>query len=152
MGIGEDIKQKSFKSEHSKALINVLYTNAWIAEKHQKLFKSLDLSTPQYNVLRILRGQYPNPATVNLIIERMLDKNSNASRIVDKLELKGLVMRRKCQNDKRAVDVLISQEGLNILSEMDPSLDSMESQLCNLSDEEAIQLNKLLDKMRSKVS
>ena len=149
MSIGEDIQQKKFVSEFSKALINIRYTECWLGQKFQGLLKPSGLTTPQYNVLRILRGQYPNPATVNLLIERMIDKSSNASRIVDKLEEKGLVDRRQCKNDRRAVDVVISQVGLELLHTMDNELETFEESLKSLSDEEAIQLNELLDKVRS---
>jgi DNA-binding MarR family transcriptional regulator len=148
MGISQDIQQKSFKSEYSKAIINVFYTSAWLDQKHADLFKTNSITAPQYNVLRILRGQHPKPATVNLIIERMLDKSSNASRIIDRLELKGLVIRRQCPSDRRAVDVMISEAGLALLKKMDVEFDVFEKKLCNLSEKEAAQLNELLDKMR----
>ena len=149
MSIGEDIQQKKFASEFSKALINIRYTECWLGQKFQGLLKPSGLTTPQYNVLRILRGQYPNPATVNLLIERMIDKSSNASRIVDKLEEKELVNRRQCKNDRRAVDVVVSQVGLELLHTLDTELEIFEESLKSLSEEEANQLNKLLDKIRS---
>ena len=127
MGIAEDIKQEKFKSEFSKAVVNILFTNSWIGQKNAQLFKSNGLTTPQFNILRILRGQHPKPATVNLLIERMLDKSSNASRIVDRLEEKGLVIRKQCSNDRRAVDVLISESGLELLKKMDVEMDQWES-------------------------
>lgn len=149
MGISEDIQQKSFESEFAKAIINVFYTSSWLGQKHQKLFKSYGLTSPQFNVLRILRGQYPSPATVNLIIDRMLDKSSNASRIVDKLESKGLVLRRQCPHDRRAVDVIITDAGLDLLKQMDGELKQFELGMQKLSSQESEQLNALLDKMRS---
>jgi len=148
MGIAEEIKQEKFKSEFSKAIINVIYTNAWLHQNQLELFKSKGLTTPQFNILRILRGQYPQPSTVNLLIDRMLDKSSNASRIVDKLEQKGLVKRKQCSNDRRAVDVYISEAGQKLLSEMDASMEKWETATNNLSEEEAATLNKLLDKLR----
>ncbi|MEQ8583029.1 MAG: MarR family transcriptional regulator [Marinoscillum sp.] len=149
MGIGEDIKQSKFKSELSKAIINILYTNSWLSQKQVLLFKPYGLTTPQFNVLRILRGQHPKPATINLLIERMLDKSSNASRIVDKLESKGLVARRQCPNDRRAVDVIITSQGLDLLARTDLDMDRWEDGLVSLSEEEARQLNVLLDKLRA---
>ena len=149
MSIGEDIQQKQFTSEFSKALINIRYTECWIGQKYNGFLKPSGLTTPQYNVLRILRGQYPNPATVNLLIERMIDKSSNASRIVDKLEEKGFVERRQCTNDRRAVDVIISQLGLDILKTLDGELAILEKGMKALTEEEAEQLNVLLDKIRS---
>ncbi len=149
MGIGEDIQQKVFESEYSKAIINVFFTNSWLMQKHQELFKTHNLTTAQFNVLRILRGQYPNPATVNLLIERMIDKSSNASRIVDKLENKNLVIRKQCSKDRRAVDVLISEKGLDLLAKIDEQLEKLQAQIRNLDESESKELNKLLDKLRS---
>ncbi|MEO9873013.1 MarR family winged helix-turn-helix transcriptional regulator [Ekhidna sp.] len=148
MGIAEEIKQEKFKSEYSKAIVNIIYTNAWLHQKHLQLFKSYGLTTPQFNILRILRGQHPEPATVNLLIERMLDKSSNASRIVDKLEQKGFVERKQCPNDRRAVDVCISDEGLGLLKKMDNQMEQWENQNNKLTDQEAKNLNEILDKLR----
>lgn len=149
MGISEEIKQEKFKSEFSKAIVNILYTNAWINHQNIQFFKSHGLTTPQFNILRILRGQHPKPATVNLLIERMLDKSSNASRIIDKLEGKGLVIRKQCSNDRRAVDVLISDDGLNLLGKMDIEMEKWENETNTLTEKEAETLNFLLDKIRS---
>lgn len=149
MGIAEDIKQKKFRSEFSKALINLIYTNSWLNQKHVSFFKPFGLTTPQFNILRILRGQHPEPSTVNLLIDRMLDKSSNASRIVDKLEQKGLVIRKQCADDRRAVDVYISDKGLEILSELDKAIEEWESGASRLTEEESATLNTLLDKIRS---
>ena len=134
MGIAEDIKQSKFKSELSKAVINIIYTSSWLGQKQAEIFKDKGLTMPQFNVLRILRGQHPNPATVNLLIDRMLDKSSNASRIVDKLEAKGLVERRQCKNDRRAVDVLISEKGLELLDKIDVKMDQWEKENRNLTE------------------
>lgn len=149
MGLSEDIKQKSFKNEFNKAIVNILFTNNWIHEKQLSLFKPHGLTEPQYNVLRILRGQYPNPSTINLIIERMLDRMSNASRIVDKLEQKGFVQRMQCKGDRRAVDVTITETGLKLLEDLDVKMTGWESLIQGLNEEEASKLNDLLDKLRS---
>jgi len=149
MGISEDIQQKTFKSPFAKAIINILYTSAWIGQKHMSVFRPKGLTTPQYNVLRILRGQHPEPATVNLIIDRMIDKSSNASRIVDKLESKGLVERKQCKSDRRAVDVVITPAGLKLLEDLDQEMESMDQLMNGLTEEEAAQLNDLLDKLRA---
>lgn len=148
MGISEDIKQPVFSSERNKAIVNIIYTNNWLNQLQIGIFKPFGLTTPQYNILRILRGQYPNPATVNLLIDRMLDKSSNASRIVDKLESKGLVERSQCPSDRRAVDVIISQKGLDLLTAMDKEQRDWEQQMVNLTEEECVTLNILLDKLR----
>ncbi len=148
MGISEDIKQENFGSEYAKAVINVIYSSSWLHQMHLGVFKQHGLTTPQFNILRILRGQFPNPSTVNLLIERMLDKSSNASRIVDRLEEKGLVIRKQCKNDRRAVDVFISDKGLELLEILDEKMLSFENDTRNLSEEESKTLNLLLDKMR----
>lgn len=149
MGIAEDIKQKKFKSELNKAVVNIIYTNSWLLQKQTEIFKPYGLTTPQFNVLRILRGQFPKPSTINMLIERMLDKSSNASRIVDKLESKNLVERKQCLGDRRAVDVFISQQGLSLLEKIDTEMEDWENGIRNLSDSEYEQLNDLLDKLRT---
>ena len=148
MSIEEDIIQSKWSSEYSKAVVNLLFTSNWVNERQYKLFKPYGLTLPQYNVLRILRGQFPKPSTVNLIIERMLDRMSNASRIVDKLEKKELVFRSQCKDDRRAVDVTITDRGLGLLEQIDETLKHWERDTKNLSEEECLQLNGLLDKFR----
>ena len=150
MNIEEEIKQAVFRSPHQKAYINLVYTAGWVEQQQSKQFKPFGVSLPQYNVLRILRGQYPKPATVSMLIERMLDKTSNASRIVDKLVAKGLVTRQQCPSDRRTVDVLISEKGLGLLKQMDELEGGKGTGITNLSDEEALQLSNLLDKVREK--
>lgn len=149
MKIEEEIKQRTFKSEHQKAHINLIYTSGWVQQAQAGLFKPFGVTLPQYNVLRILRGQHPKPATISLLIDRMLDKTSNASRIVDKLEAKGLVTREQCPADRRTVDVLITEKGLALLKEMDDLESGEGTGITNLTAQEAEQLSALLDKIRS---
>ena len=149
MSIETDIKQNNFKSSRMKAIVNIFYTNSWLQTVQMEIFKPFDLTIQQYNVLRILRGQYPNPITVIAIIERMMDKMSNASRLVDKLLLKDLAIRTECPNDRRAVDVKITQKGLDLLAELDVLQDNWENNLTGISEEEALQLSDLLDKIRT---
>jgi DNA-binding MarR family transcriptional regulator len=146
--IEEEIKQSSFKSEFSKAIVNMIFTNGWMHQKQLEVFKPYGLTTPKFNILRILRGQHPEPSTVNLLIDRMLDKSSNASRIVDRLESKGLVERKQCLKDRRAVDVVISPKGLDLLEKLDREMENWERSIRNLNEEESRILNELLDKMR----
>lgn len=148
MKIEEEIKQSTFKSEHQKAHINLIYTSGWVQQAQAALFKPYGVTLPQYNVLRILRGQHPKPATISLLIERMLDKTSNASRIVDKLEAKGLVTRKQCPDDRRTVDVLITNKALALLKEMDGLEGGIKTGISSLSEQEAQDLNRLLDKIR----
>lgn len=148
MELEKELKQKSFKSEHVKLAVNVLYTGNWMQFVHAQTFKPYGLTVQQFNVLRILRGQHPNPCTVNLIVDRMMDKSSNASRIIDRLLAKGLVDRKQCEKDRRAVDVLISDKGLELLKELDGVINNLEHRFKTLTDEEAHTLNMLLDKLR----
>ncbi|MBC5993443.1 MarR family winged helix-turn-helix transcriptional regulator [Pontibacter cellulosilyticus] len=148
MKIEDEIKQKAFKSAHQKAFINVVYTSGWLQQQQAAFFKPFGVTLPQFNILRILRGQHPEPATISLLIERMLDKTSNASRIVDKLELKGLVTRKQCPADRRTVDVLITDKGLDLLKQMEGKEGGEVTGIKNLTEEEAMQLSNLLDKVR----
>ncbi len=145
----EEAIQSTFQSEIHKVAVNLLYTSSWMNYKHNHLFKNLDLTMQQYNVLRILKGQYPKAATVNLIIERMIDKSSNASRIVEKLRTKGWVERTTCEKDRRRVDVKITKQGLAILEEMAQIMDEYPIGEDVLSNEEQQELNRLLDKLRT---
>lgn len=148
MEIGKEIKQEKFKNEYQKMLINILFTSGWLGSMHSGNLKPYGISSQQFNILRILRGQHPKPATVNLLIERMLDKNSNASRLVEKLRLKKLVERAICPEDRRAVNVVITIKGLDLLNELDKEDASFLKELKNLSEKEAEQINFLLDKLR----
>jgi len=152
MKIEEAIQQvKSFNNEHHKLLVNLQYSNSWLQEKLNRWLKPQGLTLQQFNVLRILRGQHPKPATVNLIIERMVDKSSNASRLVEKLRVKELVERHINQLDRRQADVLITKKGLATLSNLDKTFISIENQFKHLSKNEAETLNNLLDKFRKRI-
>lgn len=129
-------------------MLNLVYTTNWITAKQGSFFKDSDITTQQYNVLRILRGQYPNPCSIKLIKERMLDRMSDASRIVDKLNTKKLLLRRECPNDRRSVDVIITDKGLELLQSLDHVDDISKQTLKSLSTEEINLLNDLLDKLR----
>lgn len=148
MEIGKEIKQTKFKNEYQKMLINLFFTNGWLSAKHSVSLKPYGISTQQFNILRILRGQHPKPATVNLLIDRMLDKNSNASRLVEKLRIKKFVDRAVCPDDRRAVNVIITQKGLELLEELDKLDGSFLKELKNISEKEAAIINQLLDKLR----
>jgi DNA-binding MarR family transcriptional regulator len=144
----DEIKQKAFKNPYQKVIVNILYTGGWMNLIQSGYLKPYGLSLPQYNVLRILRGQFPNPCSINLIIDRMLDKASNASRIVDKLVNKKLADRKTCEKDRRAVDVVITKKGLDLLAEMDKKSDQWEEQFHGITEKQAEKLNELLDKFR----
>lgn len=148
MRIDEEIQSTNFEDNYHKAVININYTYGWLNNVWRCHFEKHKLTGQQFNVLRILRGQYPKPATVNLIKERMLDKMSDASRIVDRLVQKGLVSRCTNNKDRRAVDIRISDAGLQTLAKMDTEFKTKEFLKSNLTDEEAGQLSDLLDKLR----
>lgn len=149
MKLEQEIVTKKFKNEFTKAVVNIIYTSNWLHSRHAKLLKPFGLTNQQFNILRILRGQHPNPATVRLLTERMLDKMSNASRLVEKLRVKGLVGRDTCSQDRRQVNVCITKEGLDLLSEIDQMLDDLEQEyVANITEEEAAELSRILDKMR----
>ncbi|MBK8656623.1 MAG: winged helix DNA-binding protein [Haliscomenobacter sp.] len=149
MRIEEAIQQKRFRSEYQKVVVNILYTASWLSQLSARMLKSLGISPEQYNLLRILRGMHPEPATVKLLTDRMIDKMSNASRLVEKLRLKGLVERTECPADRRRVDVRITEKGLALLKKADVFMEGdLELQLTNLDTAEAEQLNALLDQLR----
>ena len=148
MKIEEEIQSTKFEDNFQKAVINLTYTYGWLNNSLRCHFEKHNLTSQQFNVLRILRGQYPNPATVNLIKERMLDKMSDASRIVDRLVQKGLVSRCTNRKDRRAVDIRISDSGLEILGKLDIEFKTSDFLKNNLSEQEAGVLSDLLDKLR----
>lgn len=147
MKIEEEIKS-TFVDGHHKAMVNVLFTYNWLNAIHSSLLKPFGLSVQQFNVLRILKGQHPKPASVKLISERMIDKNSNASRLVDKLIVKDYVKRTYCEHDRRQVDISITKTGIKELEKASAATESLSSQI-GLSEKEAFELSNLLDKLRS---
>ena len=152
MSLEKDISQKEFRSGKQKALINIIYTHHFLIGKMNEVFKSLRITRQQYNVLRILRGAHPEPVTVNLIKERMLDKMSDASRIVERLRVKGLLDRCQSKTDRRAVEILISQKGLDLLGKYDPGFKAFDHFFDDLSQPEIDHLNQILDKLRNSKS
>lgn len=150
MKIEEAIKQtKPFSSEYQKAVVNLMFTASWWNQVAARLLRPYGISQEQYNILRILRGMHPKPATIKTLTERMLDKNSNASRLVEKLKQKELVERLECPNDRRRVDITITTKGLQLLDETSVSMEfNISSNFTHLTVEEAQTLNTLLDKMR----
>ncbi|MCC3153925.1 MarR family transcriptional regulator [Hymenobacter sp. BT770] len=149
MRIEDEIKQPIFRDEFQKAHINLLYTAGWLQLRQTAAFKPFGLTLPQFNILRILRGQHPLPATVALLIDRMLDKTSNASRIVDRLEEKQLVTRTVCPANRRAVDIRITKAGLDLLDRIEEAGVTNPGGINQLTPAEVHQLNTLLDKIRT---
>ena len=150
MELEKEIKQnKSFISEYQKLGVNLMFTHSWLTTHHTKVFKPFGISVQQYNILRILRGQLPNPASVSLLQERMIDKMSNASRLVDKLKLKKFVERKECKADRRQVDVIITDKGLELLNNINKDIEMLDAVFKTISLSEAKELNRILDKLRN---
>jgi DNA-binding MarR family transcriptional regulator len=147
MSLENDIKQDNFKSEYQKAIINLIFTYNWTTEKIKKFLEESDLTLQQFNILRILRGS-PAPLSTLQIRERMLDKMSDTSRIVDRLIIKELAKKIVCKKDKRLIDVIITVKGMKLLKKLDSQEDKMETIIKALTENEAETLNKLLDKIR----
>ena len=150
MGIETQIKQSSFRNDYHKVLVNVIYTSNWVIENMKQLLQVEDITHQQYNILRILRGGAPAPLSTLQIRERMLDKMSDTSRIVDRLVAKELVKKCTCPKDKRLVDVTISDKGQKLLKKLDAESDHIDEVMNNLSEDEAELLSSLLDKLRKK--
>lgn len=149
MGIEQDIHQNKFTSQKQKAMINLLFTYGWVMERIKQFLSSEDITHQQYNILRILRGAHPQPLSTLQIRERMLDKMSDTSRIVDRLIAKQLVKKTVCDKDKRLVDVVITEKGQELLSRLDSSYDHTMEVMKNVSENDAEMLSNLLDKLRS---
>jgi DNA-binding MarR family transcriptional regulator len=148
MKIEEEIQQSKFRNEFQKLAINLLFTANWLDNKHREFLKEYDITVQQFNVLRILRGQHPKPVSVSDIRQRMIDKMSDVSRIVERLRLQGFLLRVECEQDRRLVDVTITNKGLDLLTLIDQRMDDMELVLHQVSETEAQALNELLDKIR----
>jgi DNA-binding MarR family transcriptional regulator len=147
MSLEKDINQAKFRNDYQKAVVNVVFTCNWLTEKLKRVFEREDLTMQQFNILRILRGSH-TPLSTLQIRERMLDKMSDTSRIVDRLIIKGLVKKVICKTDKRLVDVTITDKGKKVLQVLDKTEDEMDAIISDLSAAEVKTLNKLLDKMR----
>lgn len=148
MKLEDAIQQKSFKSPYQKLAVNLLYTSNWLNHHYAHFFRETDLTTQQYNVLRILRGQYPEHCSLKLVKERMLDRMSDASRIVDKLVKKHYITRKQCPSDRRAVHLIISEKGLKLLENLDHIDETTKDIFKSLTREQVDTLNSLLDDLR----
>ena len=147
MKIEDEIKQQKFKTPHQKAVLNLIYTTSWMQGRQKDIFKTFNITLQQFNILRILRGQHPNSTSATEIKSRMLDKNSDVSRLLDRLLAKKVITKRVSANDKRAADVNLTEEGLELLRAIDKKQNQIDNVLL-LSDEEATILSDLLDKSR----
>jgi len=149
MRLEDELKQSKFQSEYQKAVLNIFFTSNWLSSDSAKILKPFDISSQQYNVLRILRGQGGNAISVNNIMSRMIDKMSNTSRLVEKLRKKELVERVVCEHDRRQVDIRITEKGLKLLEKCTVEMDQFDNLCLKISKKEAQQLNLILDKVRT---
>jgi MarR family transcriptional regulator, 2-MHQ and catechol-resistance regulon repressor len=149
MGIDKDIHQYRFLNEHQRALVNILFTYGWVMERIKEFLKPVDITPQQFNILRILRGSRPQPLSTLQIRERMLDKMSDTSRIVDRLVAKGWVNKSTSRQDRRLVDIIISNKGIKLLEKLDDRQDELDGILKNISEKDAAALSKILDKIRN---
>jgi DNA-binding MarR family transcriptional regulator len=148
MSLERDIKQNKFPDEHEKVVINILFTASWLYNKNAARLKPHDITPEQYNVLRILRGSHPRALMLADVTSRMIDKSSNATRLVEKLRLKGLLRREICENNRRQVDISITESGLDLLKGIDLEATTWLEGIRVISQDEARELNRILDKLR----
>jgi DNA-binding MarR family transcriptional regulator len=149
MSLEEDILQERFNNEHQKASINILYTGSWLYNINAGYLKKFGITPEQFNVMRILRGSFPKPMMLTEITERMIDKSSNCTRLVEKLRQKGLVNRVICENNRRQVDISITDKGQQLLKKIDASQSDWMQTMVKITKSEAKELNRILDKLRS---
>jgi len=148
MSLEEDIKQEKFYSDYQKASINILYTGSWLYNINAAFLKKFGITPEQFNVLRILRGSFPRPMMLAEITERMIDKSSNCTRLVEKLKQKGLVNRVTCEKNRRQVDISITDKGQALLKKIDTNQPAWVETMGKISKAEAKELNRILDKLR----
>jgi len=149
MRLEDEIQQFRFRNIHQKILINLFYTYNVISGRLQNLLRKENLTMQQFNILRILRGQHPEPVSNTAVKERMLDRNSDVTRIIDRMIRDGLVKRSNCESDRRRVDITITDKGLSILHRIDEYTEEMDRLGCGLSEGEAQIFNEMMDKLRT---
>jgi len=149
MSLEEDVKQEKFQSEHQKAAVNILFTGSWLYNINASFLKKFGITPEQFNVLRILRGAHPKTLMLADVTCRMIDKSSNATRLVEKLRQKGLVNREICEDNRRQVDISITDKGLALLKKLDTENGLWIDTLKNITKAEAAELNRILDKLRA---
>jgi len=149
MKLQEAIKTDKFRNARHMAMLNILYTAYWLKTHNNAALKSYDLTSEQYNVLRILKGKHPEPMCVKDIGSRMLEKSSNVPRIVDRLVAKNFVERSNSQEDKRETIITVTDAGLKILEQSTKALDKVAEKIIGLDEAEALELNEQLEKFRT---
>ncbi len=149
MKIEDAIKQSNFKNKLQKATVNIIYTGNWLRDLHLNTFKSFDLLPQHYNILRIIKGRHPEAVSPGQIKEVMLDKGNDVTRLIDKLVKKHLVKRKTCPENRRKIDITLTEKGMEVLEEMTREMDKINRRFFRqISEEEAALLSDLLDKFR----
>jgi DNA-binding MarR family transcriptional regulator len=148
MPLEQDIRQEKFASEFQKMAVNIMFTSSWLNSGNIARFRPHGITPEQFNVLRILRGSHPHKMRLADVTSRMIDKSSNCTRLVEKLRQKGLVTREICEGNRRQVDIGITDNGLLLLKKIDVQTASWVTQLKNVTQVEAKEINRLLDKLR----
>lgn len=149
MKLEEELRIEKFKTEPQRAVLSILFTASWLQERTNECFKAHGISQEQYNVLRILKGQKGKPANLSTVQERMIHRMSNATRLVEKLKQKGYVNRVTCEDNRRKVEITITESGLELLDRIDPRLAETEVNLFQrLNEHEIREIGLLLDKVR----
>ncbi len=147
MKIENQIKQKEFTSVHHKAHINILYTSNWLKDRSQRIIKKFEITQQQYNVLRILKGRAGKSCSAQEIKEVMIDKRPDLTRLIDRLILKSLVTRQECEENRRKLDIMITEKGISLIKKIEPLFKKMITDETVITDAEAIELSRILDKM-----
>lgn len=148
MKIEDEIKMKKFESPQMKAMLNILFTSNWLSDLSKKAMKPFGLTSQQFNVLRILRGRHPEFCSAQEVKAVMIDKSPDLTRLIDRLLQKGLVTRMVCEENRRKVDIGITDDGLELLKEMDPVVRANNDSIIDITDKEAEELSRILDKLR----
>ncbi|MGB3587725.1 MAG: MarR family transcriptional regulator [Tunicatimonas sp.] len=148
MQIEQEIQQTNFKNPFHKAVLNIKFTANWLSGISLPIFKKYGISEEQFNVLRILKGQYPTPSSLQLVTERMLNRMSNVTRLVEKLRINDYVTREICPENRRRVNILITEKGIDLLEQVSPEIDAALTGENQLTSSEIKALNQLLDKIR----
>lgn len=149
MRIEDEIQQnKAFRDAKERSVVNILFTASWLNGIQSEILKPFGITVQQFNILRILKGRHPEPSSVKLLTSRMIDRMSNASRLVDKLEARQLVDRRPCEDDRRKVEITINEEGLKLINQASNAMYNLIEEEVDLTEKQAERLSELLDKMR----
>jgi len=149
MSLEEELKVSKFQNQRHRLSVNIMYTNNWMTSQMQEVFRKFGVTNQQYNILRILRGKYPLPCTIHELRNKMLDKQPDVSRLLDRIQAKQLVERKPNETDRRKMDVVISAKGLELLSRMENAVAGFDDFFSNLDNSEILVLNQLLDKVRN---